>query len=126
MEKRALKEAECWLISAENTLELTSYEERFTVASAQSIHAVIRANDALTQKYLRRVAERHERAIGLFQDLIRQNKLPQDEAKMVDILVRAVHRKSNFDYKGGSASRADAEKWIYEAKKFLAMAGKYA
>jgi len=126
MEKRALKEAECWLISAENTLELTKYEERFTVASAQAIHAVIRANDALTQKYLRRVSERHERAIALFQDLIRQNKILQEEAKMVDILVRAVHRKSNFDYKGGAASRSDAEKWIYDAKKFLVMASKYA
>jgi len=125
MEKRALKEAECWLIAAENTLELTRYEERFTVAAAQAIHSVIRANDALTQKYLRRVAERHERAIALFQDMIRQNKIPQEEAKMIDILVRAVHRKSNFDYKGGAASRTDAEKWIYEAKKFLAMAGKY-
>jgi hypothetical protein len=47
------------------------------------------------------------------------------EARMVDILVRAVHRKSNFDYKGGAASRSDAEKWIYDARKFLVMAGKY-
>jgi hypothetical protein len=125
LEKRALKEAECWLISAENTLELSGFDERFTVATAQAIHSVIRANDALTQKYLRRVAERHDRAIALFQDMIRQNKLPPEEAKMVDIVVRAVHQKSNFDYKGEAASKAAAERWIYDSKKFLAMAARY-
>ena len=125
MEKRALREAECWLKCAERSLEISEYKERFTVAVAQAIHSLIRANDALTLKYLRRRAARHEQAITLFQELIRQNKIPPEESKVGDILVKAIYEKSDYDYRGEYASKADAEKWIYEAKKFLVMARKY-
>ena len=33
MEKRAIREAECWLKCAERSLEISEYKERFTVAS---------------------------------------------------------------------------------------------
>jgi uncharacterized protein (UPF0332 family) len=125
MEKRALREAECWLICAKRSLDVNELEERFAVAVAQAIHALIRANDALTLKYLRKRAARHEHAITLFQELIRQNKIPSDESRTGDVLIRAVHQKSGYEYKGEYASKADAEKWIYEAEKFLTMVKKY-
>lgn len=125
MEKRALREAGCWLMSAEQSLDISEHEERFTVAVAQAIHSLIRANDALTLKYLRRRAFRHEQSISLFQELIRQNKIPSKESKVGDILVKAIHEKSSYEYKGEYASKADAEKWIYGAKKFIAMVSKY-
>lgn len=120
-----MREAECWLKSAERSLEISEYEERFTVAVAQAIHSPIRANDALTLEYLRRRAFRHEQSISLFQEHIRQNKIPSEESKIGDILVKAMHEKSVYEYKGECASKADAEKWIYGAKRFIAMVSKY-
>lgn len=110
---------------AKRTLEISEHEERFTVAVAQAIHSLIRANDALTLKYLRKRATRHEQAITLFQELIRQNKIPSEESRIGDVLIKAVHQKSGYEYKGEYASKADAEKWIYEAEKFLTMVRKY-
>lgn len=61
-----LEEADAWYESAIATFESDRGRERFTVAVAQAIHALIRANDALTTKYLGKRSTRHEEASVLF------------------------------------------------------------
>lgn len=73
---RDVKEAEAWLESARNLLENEAMgEERYTVVVAQSIHSIIRANDALTVKFLGKRAIRHEDSPRMFLDLVTGNVL---------------------------------------------------
>lgn len=124
-EVKALKEAEGWLMSARDLVDSCEGDERFTVVAAQCIHSMIRANDALTLKYLKRRAERHDQAAVLFQELIRQNKLPASESGFRKLLIAAVQSKAGFDYGGMPVGKNDAERWLRDAGKFLAMAKKY-
>lgn len=125
MAEKAIKEAEYWLRAAKSTLESAESEEAYTVCIAQAIHSIIKANDALTIKYLGELAHRHDEAPELFQKLITQNKIPSEEANYREIILRAVYEKSKFDYKGTPASRAKAKQWLNDAEKFLKLAEKY-
>jgi hypothetical protein len=125
MEKREIIEAKNWLRSAQELLDHGERKERFTVVVAQAIHSILKANDALTMRYLERRAMRHDQAILLFQDLIRQNKIPSEEARYSDILIRAIQEKSAYDYGGKWASKAKAEHWVRDARKFLSLAERY-
>lgn len=120
-----IREAEFWLESARSLLN-SPYEdsEKYTVAVAQAIHSIIKANikanDALTMKFLGKRAIKHQDAIGLFLQLVTGNKIP---AKFSDlrktVLEPAIQTKSKADYKGLRSSKSDAEKWIRLAEKFL-------
>lgn len=116
-----LKEAERWLESA-NLLVNSGPDDssKYTVAIAQAIHAIIRANDALTARFLHRTAMRHDEAPLLFLELVRLNKIP---AKFADfrttVLMPAIQTKSKADYRGLKAGKADAERWLRDAEKFL-------
>lgn len=118
---RELKEAESWLESAKHLLNLESKDaEKYTVIVAQSIHAIIRANDALTIKFLNRRAMRHDEAPQLFLELVRLNKIPAEYADLrTSVLSPAIQTKSKADYKGLSSSKADAERWVRMAEKFM-------
>lgn len=118
---RELKEAEFWLKSARELLNSESQDnEKYTVVIAQSIHTIIRANDALTTKFLNKRAIRHDDAPELFLELIRLNKIPPKFANLrTSVLTPAVQTKSKADYKGLWSSSTDAEKWIRMAEKFL-------
>src|SRR5947209_16186029 len=71
-----LEEAESWLDAAKFTLANTAKgRARFTVAIAQSIHALIKANDALSMRFLGRRSTRHEDAAIMFGRVIKQNKV---------------------------------------------------
>ncbi|MDI6708896.1 MAG: HEPN domain-containing protein [Candidatus Thermoplasmatota archaeon] len=125
MAEKALKEAEYWLRAAKNTLESAESEEAYTVCIAQAIHSIIKANDALTIKYLGETAHRHDDAPELFQKLIVRNKIPSEEASYREIIMRAAREKSKFNYKGTPASKANAKVWLNDAGKFLKMTKKY-
>lgn len=125
MVEKALKEAEYWFRASENTLESAESEEAYTVCIAQAIHSIIKANDALAIKYLGETAKRHDDAPELFQKLIVRDKIPPEEASYRDIIMKAVHEKTKFNYKGAYASKRDAQKWINDAEKFLNLAKKY-
>ena len=118
---REIREAEAWLESARNLLENeTLGDERHTVVVAQSIHAIIRANDALTMKFLGKRAIRHDDAPRLFLDMVTGNKIPPQHADLrKTVLIPAVQTKSQADYKGTSFSRKDALIWIGKAERFL-------
>ena|SRR3990172_12498371 len=118
---RELKEAEFWFESAKQLLNSEPQDnEKYTVVIAQSIHSIIRANDALTLNFLNKRAIRHDDAPQLFLELVRLNKIP---AKFTDlrttVVVPAVQTKSKADYKGLWSSKSDAEKWVRNAEKFL-------
>ncbi len=93
---------------------------RYTVVAAQCIHALIRANDALTMRYLGRRSTRHEDAALLFGELVRQHKIPARYADLRGLLVRAVSEKSEYDYKGAAVGRDAAARWMRETERFLA------
>jgi hypothetical protein len=60
---RELKEAEFWLQSAKELLDSKNPDrEKYTVVVAQAIHSIIRANDAMTLKFLGERAFRHDDA----------------------------------------------------------------
>ncbi len=118
---REIAEAGSWLASAKLTLPDSSQgPERYTVVVAQCIHALIRANDALTVRYLGRRSTRHEDAPALFGELIRQHKIDVPLSRFRDLLTRAVSDKSEYDYKGAAVSLRDAKRWVRDAERFLA------
>ncbi len=119
---RDLEEAEAWLDAAKFTAENAARgAERYTVAAAHAVHALIRANDALTFRFLRKRSTRHEDAAGLFGDLAMQNKIDPKYAGLRTLLVRAAAEKSDFDYKGAAAGKEVAGRWIRETEKFIEM-----
>lgn len=121
---RELKEAEFWLESAKRLLNSESQDsERYTVVIAQSIHSIIRANDALTTRFLNKRAIRHDDVPKLFLELVRLNKIPAKFADLrTSVVTPAVQTKSKADYKGLWSSKADAENWVRKAEKFLTSA----
>ncbi|MDP7081197.1 MAG: hypothetical protein QF415_14980 [Candidatus Undinarchaeales archaeon] len=117
---KELREAEFWLISARRLInESSDAREKYTVIVAQCIHSIIRANDALTMKFLRKNAARHDEAIKLFHELLVTNKIPSSCASLKKIVQDGVQTKSKVDYKGEEMSKSDANRWITKAEKFL-------
>ncbi len=117
---KELKEAEVWLESAKKALNYNGSErEKYTVVVAQSIHSIIRANDALTLRFLGRQAMRHDDAQRLFLELVRLNKIPAKFSELRNIIISAVQMKSKADYRGIEVSKKEAEKWIRNAEQFL-------
>ena len=115
-----LEEARVWLATAQLALDLKGdARSRYTVAVAQCIHGLIRANNALTVRFLGRRSTRHEDAALLFGELLRQHKIPAKHAALRSVLIRAVSEKSEYDYKGAAVSREAATRWLREAERFL-------
>lgn len=120
---REIKEAEHWLKSAKMLLAEPSMDrEKYTVAVAQCIHSIIRANDALSMNFIGRRAVRHDDAPKLFLELISENKIPSKYANLRRTITDAVQLKSKVDYKGVEMSKADAKRWMNKAEKFLSAA----
>lgn len=116
-----LEEAETWLATAKFAFERENRDRvRYTVVAAQCVHALIKANDALTVRFLRRRSSRHEDAAMMFGELVKQRKIPAKYAKLREILVRGVSEKSEYDYKGTEVSRDEAARWVRRTERFLA------
>jgi uncharacterized protein (UPF0332 family) len=117
---RELDEAEAWLAAAECTISGdTGGRARYTTAVAMTIHAMIRANDALTARYLGRRSTRHEEATRLFGELLKQGRIPAKYAGLRNVLKRAVSEKSEYDYKGTEVGSRVAKRWVREARTFI-------
>ncbi len=117
-----LEEAEIWLGAAKHAFNQEGGRGRYTVVAAQCIHALIKANDALTVRFLRRRSTRHEDAALLFGELLRHRKIHARYADLREILVRAMSEKSEYDDKGKEVGRDTAALWIRRAERFLAAA----
>lgn len=117
---KELNEAKVWLESAKTAFDSKTLErEKYTVVVAQAIHSIIRANDALTMRFLDKQAMRHDEAQNLFIDLVRLNKIPSKFSGLRSIIIAAVQLKSKADYRGIDVSKNEAEKWVKNAEKFL-------
>jgi hypothetical protein len=121
-----LEQAKLWLSAAKHVFGLqVETRNKYTVASALAIHAVIKANDSLTTRFLGRVARRHEDAPALFLELVRRNYLPSEEARHRDTLAEAIREKSAADYHAEFFSKWDAEGLIRKVEKFVEMVEKH-
>jgi HEPN domain-containing protein len=80
---------------------------------------LIKANDALTFRFLVRRSARHEDAPSLFGELVRSGSVPPEMARWRRVLTRAIREKSAYDYGSREIGRGEAERWIREAARFL-------
>ena len=120
--ERALHEAESWLVSAKHTLMDAEEEDaKITVCCAQAIHALIRANDALSLKSFGHKSTRHEDAAALFAKLVREKKLPDKAIRFKDLISTAMRDKSGADYGKGSFSYEDAKLYVERTENFITM-----
>jgi hypothetical protein len=119
---RALHEAEGWLASAKHgLLDAADDEARANVCCAQAIHAVIRANDALSLRFLGYKSTRHDDAAIVFAKIIRQGKLPIQAIEFKDLIADAMRDKSGADYGKRSFSFEDAQKYAERTEHFILM-----
>jgi hypothetical protein len=106
-----LEEAEAWLASARFLLDAAGERRSwFTVVVAQVIHSLIKANDALTFRFLVRRSARHEDAPSLFGELVRSGSVPPEMARWRRVLTRAIREKSAYDYGSREIGRGEAER----------------
>lgn len=120
--ERAMQEAGAWLISAQDKLALAETDESAaTVCCALAIHAIIRANDALTLKYLQVKSTRHDDASALFSKLLRQNKLPDEDRRFMPLIQKATTDKSGADYGKSIFSYEDAKTYVEETQEFISV-----
>lgn len=109
MEKIHFDQARLWLQAAKITAEETKSGSKYAVAIAMLIHAIIKANDALTMKLLNQTARRHDDARRLFEDLIKRNLIKQQYAQYKQIIQDAINNKAKAEYRGSFFSKSDFE-----------------
>lgn len=124
MEKNHFEQAKLWLEGAKYIANY-SYEgrDKYTVAISMAIHSIIKANDALTFKFMNATARRHDDARRLFEDLIKKNFVKSEYANYNQIIQDAINNKAKADYRGAFFSKNDFEEMKRKAEKFIKMAG---
>ena len=107
-----LRQAEEFLESARGNFE----ERRYNAAGFDGIQSLINANDALTARFLGAVASLdHREAVRLHADVVRL----LGDASQREGFKRDLDQRSGFGYLGVSASRAQAERVLRDAARFL-------
>jgi len=120
--ERALREAESWLVSAKHSLvEAGEDDANANVCCSQAIHAIIRANDTLSLKFLSHKPTRHDDAAIVFAKLLREGKLPEEAKEFKDLVADAMRDKSGADYGKESFSYEEAREYVERAENFIAM-----
>ncbi len=121
--QRALREAESWLHSAKEGLAEAEDDQAVTnVCCAQAIHALIRANDALSIKFLGHKSTRHDDAAIVFAKLLREGKMPAGTERFKNLISGAMRDKSGADYGKSSFAHEDARDYVEQTEQFIAMA----
>jgi len=119
--ERAIGEAEEWLVSAKDKLALAENDEgAANVCCALAIHAIIRANDAISLKFLLIKATRHDDASAMFSKVLQQGKLGSQNARFLRLLQRAMSDKSGADYGKKAFHYEDARKYVEDSEEFVA------
>jgi len=120
-EKQAVSEAEEWLMSAKDKLALAeSDDSAANVCCALAIHAIIRANDALSLKFLQKKATRHDDAAAMLSEVLRQGKIGSENRRFIRLLQKAMSDKSGADYGKRRFSYEDAKAYVDDAGEFVA------
>tara|TARA_Y100000310_G_scaffold269548_1_gene282831 strand:+ start:6676 stop:7059 length:384 start_codon:yes stop_codon:yes gene_type:complete len=126
MEKIHFKQAEYWLKGSQQIAQMPGDEkEKYAVAVAMCVHAIIKANDALTYKYLNLTAKRHDDARRHFEDLIKKNIIKSEYANYKNYIQDAISNKAKAEYRGSFFSKRDYEDLRRKAEKFIKMAKEY-
>jgi hypothetical protein len=121
---RAMDEAGQWLASARDKLALAESDEgAANICCALAIHAIIRANDAASLKFLRAKATRHDDAPAMFSKALQQGKLGSENRRFLRLLQKAMSDKSGADYGKKAFSHEDARKYVEDAAEFVAAMG---
>jgi len=122
MEKNHFEQAKLWLEGAKYIANHNSEtRDKYTVAIAMIIHAIIKANDALTFKFMNITARRHDDARRLFEDLIKKNFIKAEYSNYKYIIQNAIEDKARADYRSGFFSKNDFETMKIKAEKFIKM-----
>ncbi len=107
-----LRQALEFLESARKNLK----EKRYNAAGFDAVQSLINANDALTARFLGVVASMdHREAVRLHADVVRL----LGNASQRDLLKRDLDQRSVFGYLGISASKAQADRVLRDAARFL-------
>ena len=123
MEKSHFEQAKLWLEGANYIANLSlEGKDKYAVAVSMAIHSIIKANDALTFKFMNITAKRHDDARKLFEDLIKKNFVKAEYANYRNIIQDAITNKAKADYRGSFFSKNDFEDMKRKAEKFLKMA----
>jgi len=122
MEKAHFEEAKIWLQGAEYVSNLGGDREKYAVAVSMAIHSILKANDALTMKFLGMTARRHDDARRLYEDLIKKNYIKAKYADYKQVIQDAINNKAKAEYRGAFFSKNDFESMKRDADKFLKMA----
>ncbi len=123
MEKSHFEQAKLWLEGAKYIADYNSEDrDKYAVAVAMAIHAIIKANDALTFKFMNTTARRHDDARRLFEDLVKRNFIKTKHANYNQIIQEAINNKSKAEYRVSFFSKNDFEDMKRKAEKFLKMA----
>ena len=121
MEKVHFEQAKVWLESARYTASNSGSKDKYSVGIVMLIHAIIKANDALTLKFLNTVSKRHDDARKLFEDLIKRNLIKAEYSSYSQIIQEAINNKAKAEYRGISFSKNDFEQMQRKSEKFIKM-----
>ena len=120
MEKAHFEQAKLWLEGAKYIADYSSEDRyKYTVAIAMTIHAIIKANDASTFKFMDVTARRHDDARRLFEDLVKKNFVKAKYASYSQIIQDAINNKAKSEYRISFFSKNDFEDMKRKAEKFL-------
>jgi len=124
MEKHHFEQAKLWLEGAKYIGDYNSEDrDKYAVAVAMTIHSIIKANDALTFKFMNTTARRHDDARRLFEDLVKRNFIKTKHANYSQIIQEAINNKAKAEYRISFFSKNDFEDMKRKAEKFLKMSG---
>ena len=124
MEKSHFEQAKLWLEGAKYVANLSSEDKnKYSVGVAMAVHAIVKANDALTFKFMNITARRHDDARRLFEDFIKKNFVKAEYAGYRDIIQDAISNKAKAEYRGAFFSKNDFEQMQRKAEKFIKMTG---
>lgn len=119
--ERAIREAEGWLASAKEKLRGARNEPALAnVCCALAIHAIIRANDALSMRYLGVKCTRHDDLADLFSKIAKG--LPKEDKRFIELLAKVAIDKSGADYGKKEFCYEDADEYVEKAEEFVGMA----
>ena len=125
MEKSHFEQARLWLAAAEYIANRDQEgSDKYSVATAMLIHAILKANDSLTTKFLQRTARKHDEAIKFFDEIVKKNDISTEYAHFKSTIQEAINNKSKAEYKVSFFSKASSEDLERKAEKFLGMVEK--
>ncbi|MFH1107220.1 MAG: hypothetical protein V1787_04965 [Candidatus Micrarchaeota archaeon] len=120
---RALEEAEAWLLSAKDKLEIARDEGvQANVCCALAIHGIIRANDAIAMKLMNVKGTRHDDMPAIFTKILQQGKMAGENRRFLRLLQKAAVDKSGADYGKSEFGYEDARRYVADAEEFISMA----